>query len=123
MYNSIPWDVVGQIYENYYDAKATLLRQAVIDWLRKYGSQRGFTEVVNAPNLGGIIYLCVGDSMLLYAGKSRQDLEPTPADRRKLRSKIEPFAEAGYVLKLYFDGFLDKIRTLDVPAEELLEFI
>ncbi|MCS7308415.1 MAG: hypothetical protein NZ526_07705 [Aquificaceae bacterium] len=118
-----PWVLVDPNCENCYSSKATLLRQAVIEWLRKYGSKRGFTEVVNAPNLGGIICLCVGDSMLLYAGKSREDLEPTEEDRKRLRSKIEPFAEAGYVLTLHFEGFLDKIRTLDVPAEELLEFI
>ncbi|MCX7738420.1 MAG: hypothetical protein N2Z80_03265 [Hydrogenothermaceae bacterium] len=102
MYNSFPWVLVDPDCENCYSSKATLLRQAVIDWLRKYGRQRGFTEVVNSPNLGGIICLCVGDGMLLYAGKSREDLVPTELDRLSLRNRIEPFASAGYVLTLHF---------------------
>lgn len=113
-----PWNFLDPNSENCYSSTATLLREVLTAWLKKYGEQRGYLYAIYKPQPDAFVCAIDGHA-IAYAGRARPDLVPTERDRQILKYKLSPFE----TLEFHYHAFNRKIYTMKVPAQELLEFI
>lgn len=117
-----PWNLVDPDSEDY-RPMASLFRDALKGWLKKYGKDR-YVDILYMPQEDA--YICAVDTgehkeygILIFSGRARQDLFPEERDRILLRQKLSAFE----TLKVYYHAFDNRIFNVVVPTKELLEFI